>query len=348
MPGLHHHDLPSIMNYQPAEDRYDKIGYNFCGQSGVQIARLAFGFWHNFGGGDDFENGRRMVRLAFDHGINHFDLANNYGPPPGSAEENFGRILRKDFRSFRDEMFISTKAGYRMWDGPFGDGGSRKYLLSSLDQSLSRMGLDYVDIFYHHRADFKTPLEETMQALVDCVHQGKALYVGLSNYPAVRAVEAFQILAEAKVPCLLYQGCYNLLHRACETNGVFDVTRRHGVGFIAFSPLAQGLLSSKYLHGIPGDSRAARPTGFLRPEQISEEILEKVRALHEIARKRGQSLAQMALAWASSRPNVTSVLAGFSKTDHVLDNIQGVSNHAFSTEELARIDAVLTSQNSTS
>jgi L-glyceraldehyde 3-phosphate reductase len=299
------------MNYLPSAERYDdKISYRRCGRSGVKLPVISLGLWHNFGGVDVFENGRAMIRYAFDNGITHFDIANNYGPPPGSAEENFGVILKKDFRAYRDEMIISTKAGYLMWPGPYGDNGSRKYLLSSLDQSLKRLGLEYVDIFYSHRPDPDTPLEETMMALAQAVRSGKALYAGISNYPAELTQQASRILRELGTPCLIHQPKYSMFERWVE-NGLLQTAEQEGIGVIPFSPLAQGLLTDRYLHGIPKDSRAAKTWGFLKEEQV-EPAMAKVRKLNEIAQQRGQSLAQMAIAWLLKDQRVTSVLIGAS------------------------------------
>jgi L-glyceraldehyde 3-phosphate reductase len=314
--------------------------YNRVGRSGLKIPAVSLGLWHNFGGIDAFENGRALVRHAFDLGITHFDLANNYGPPPGSAEEMFGRLLATDMKPYRDEMVVSTKAGYGMWAGPYGDFGSRKYLISSLDQSLKRMGLDYVDIFYHHRPDPETPLEETMMALDQIVRSGKALYVGVSNYRAPEAKEAIRILKELGTPLLIHQPRYSMFDRWIE-DGLQDVLEEGGVGSIVFSPLEQGLLTNKYLGGIPKDSRAAGASVFLNENSITAEKLEKVRSLNEIATQRGQSLAQMALAWVLRGERVTSVLVGASKASQLDDNVAMLSNLAFSPDELSRIEAIL-------
>ena len=292
-------------SYSPAPDRYTAIPYRRSGRSGLRLPALSLGLWHNFGGSASYENSRAMVHTAFDLGITHFDLANNYGPPPGSAEETFGRILEQDLRPHRDELIISTKAGYTMWDGPYGDWGSRKYLLSSLDQSLERMGLDYVDIFYHHRPDPNTPLEESLTALVDAVKMGKALYAGVSNYGAERAADAAKFLREAGVPLLIHQPRYHILDRLPETSGLLDTLEREGVGCIAFCPLAQGLLTNRYLQDIPADSRAGSGVGFLKADNVTAGTVEIARKLNEIAQARGQSLAQMALAWVLRRPTVT-------------------------------------------
>jgi len=328
------------MDYQPSGDRYDqKIDYRRCGRSGIKLPVISLGLWHNFGGVDVYENGRAMIRYAFDHGITHFDLANNYGPPPGSAEENFGSILKKDFRSYRDEMIISTKAGYTMWPGPYGDFGSRKYLLSSLDQSLKRLNLDYVDIFYSHRPDPETPLEETMMALAQAVRSGKALYAGISNYPAELTQKASAILRELGTPCLIHQPKYSMFVRWVEDE-LLQTTEKEGIGVIAFSPLAQGLLTDRYLHGIPQDSRAAKSWGFLREEQV-EPAMNKVRQLNEIASRRGQSLAQMAIAWLLKDHRVTSVLIGASSVAQLEDNLRAKDNLCFSESELREIDNIL-------
>ncbi len=309
-----------------------------CGKSGLLLPAVSLGLWHNFGGVDVHENSRAMVLRAFDLGITHFDLANNYGPPPGSAEETFGRILKSDLADHRDEMVISTKAGYRMWPGPYGEWGSRKYLLSSLDQSLKRMGLDYVDIFYSHRPDPETPLEETVGALVQAVHSGRALYAGVSSYPAEMTRRAAELLASAGVPLLIHQPRYNLFDRWVE-DGLSDVLQDSGVGCIAFCPLAQGLLTNRYLDGIEPGSRASKAHGFLKPDQISDNVLRRIRALAAVAEARGQSLARLALAWVLSRPGVTSVLIGASKVSQIEDNVAALENAGFSAEEMAAIDA---------
>jgi L-glyceraldehyde 3-phosphate reductase len=325
------------MSYLPASDRYEKIGYARCGRSGLQLPRLSLGLWHNFGGVDPMERGRQMVRGAFDLGITHFDLANNYGPPPGSAEENFGRILQADFGgNLRDELVIATKAGYDMWPGPYGNWGSRKYLLASLDQSLRRMGLEYVDIFYSHRPDPETPLEETMGALVQAVRSGKALYVGVSNYTAEQTERAHAILAAEGISLLIHQPRYNLLDRWVEP-GLLPALQKLGVGCIPFSPLAQGQLTSRYLETIPADSRAAR-AHFLKPGTI-EANFPKIRALAQIAEARGQTLAQMALTWVLRQPAVTTVLIGASSVAQIEENIACSRASGFSAEELRAIDA---------
>ena len=297
----------------PDSDRYAAMRYRRCGRSGLDLPTVSLGLWHNFGGVDDFENARAILRLAFDRGITHFDLANNYGPPPGSAEESFGRVLRSDLAPYRDELVVSTKAGYLMWDGPYGEWGSKKYLVASLDQSLKRMGLDYVDIFYHHRPDPKTPLEETMGALDLVVRQGKALYVGISNYGAADTARAVSILEELGTRCLIHQPKYSLFVRWVEEDGLLDVLEERGVGCIPFSPLAQGLLTDRYLGGVPPDSRVSKPHGFLEAGALTVETLERIRALNELAARRGQTLAQMALAWVLRDPRVTSVLVGASR-----------------------------------
>ncbi|MBV8389286.1 MAG: L-glyceraldehyde 3-phosphate reductase [Mucilaginibacter sp.] len=328
------------MTYLPSQGRYKDMIYRRCGRSGIKLPAVSLGLWHNFGGVDVMENYRKILRLAFDSGITHFDLANNYGPPPGSAEENFGVILKKDFQGYRDEMIISSKAGYTMWDGPYGDWGSKKYLVSSLDQSLKRMGLDYVDIFYHHRPDPETPLEETMTALDLIVRQGKALYAGISNYPADEAEKAFAILKKLGTPCLIHQPKYSMFERWVE-GGLLDVLEKDGVGCIPFSPLAQGLLTDKYLHGIPEDSRAAKSTGFLQEGQVTEQRVNQARQLNEIAKQRGQTLAQMALAWLLKDHRVTSVLIGASRPAQLADSLKCLDNIEFSKEELAKIEGIL-------
>jgi len=328
------------MTYLPSAGRYKDMTYRRCGSSGIKLPAVSLGLWHNFGGVDVMENYRSILHLAFDSGITHFDLANNYGPPPGSAEENFGVILKKDFQSYRDEMIISSKAGYTMWDGPYGDWGSKKYLVSSLDQSLKRMGLDYVDIFYHHRPDPETPLEETMSALDLIVRQGKALYVGISNYPADEADKAISILKKLGTPCLIHQPKYSMFERWVE-DGLLDVLEKDGVGCIPFSPLAQGLLTDKYLHGIPEDSRAARSTGFLKETQVTEQRVNQARKLNDIASGRGQTLAQMALAWLLKDHRVTSVLIGASRPAQLADSLKCLDNIEFSKEELSKIEDIL-------
>jgi len=325
--------------YVASDKRYDSMQYRRSGRSGINLPAISLGLWHNFGGGDNFENSRAMLRRAFDLGITHFDLANNYGPPYGSAEETFGQILEKDFRSYRDELIISTKAGWDMWPGPYGNLGSRKYLLASLDQSLKRMGIEYVDIFYHHRPDPDTPVEESMGALDTAVRSGRALYVGISAYNAKQTSEAIKVLRTLGTPCLIHQPKYSMFVRDPE-QGLLDVLEAEGVGSIVFSPLAQGLLSDRYLNGIPGDSRAARDF-FLKKKDIGEEKLAKIRALNGIAAERGQTLAEMALAWVLRDPRVTSALIGASKVSQVDDNVAALKNLKFAVEELHRIGEVL-------
>lgn len=326
------------MTFVPKESRYDEMLYKRCGKWGLKLPSVSLGLWHNFGGIDVFENGRAMLHRAFDLGITHFDLANNYGPPPGSAEENFGKILKQDFSAYRDELIISSKAGYLMWPGPYGEWGSRKNLLASLDQSLKRMGLEYVDIFYSHRPDPDTPLEETMMALDRAVRSGKALYVGISNYPADMAKEASRILKELGTPCLIHQPRYSMFERWVE-DGLLDVLEDEGIGCIPFSPLAQGLLTNKYLKGIPEGSRATREV-FLKKEHV-ETAHDKIVALNAIAQERGQSLAQMALAWVLRDKRITSVLIGASSVKQIDDNVEMLKKRSFSEEELAAIETVL-------
>jgi L-glyceraldehyde 3-phosphate reductase len=314
--------------------------YRRCGRSGLLLPAISLGLWHNFGGVDTFENGRAMLRRAFDLGITHFDLANNYGPPPGSAEENFGRALKLDLAAYRDEMIISTKAGYEMWPGPYGNWGSRKYLLASLDQSLRRMRLEYVDIFYSHRPDPATPIEETMSALDHAVRAGKALYAGISNYNVEQTSRAAEILRDMGTPCLIHQMSYSMFRRNAEA-GLFELLRSEGIGGIAFCPLAQGLLTDRYLDGIPSDSRASKPHGFLKKKDIDETRLAQVRALNELARERGQTLAQMALAWVLRDGAATSALIGASKVEQIEQNVAALRNLQFSGEELARIEKIL-------
>lgn len=328
------------MVYQANPARYETMEYHRCGRSGLKLPAISLGLWHNFGDETLVETSRQLLRHAFDLGITHFDLANNYGPPPGSAESNFGRILREDFLPYRDELIISSKAGYTMWDGPYGDWGSRKYLIASLDQSLKRMGLEYVDIFYHHRPDPDTPLEETMRALDHVVRQGKALYIGLSNYPADRAREALAILQNLGTPCLIHQPKYSMFERWVE-EGLTDLLKEQGVGSIAFSPLAGGQLTDRYLNGIPADSRAASGSKFLSADSITEEKLGKVRQLNEMAKSRGQKLSQMALAWALRDDKITSVLIGASKIAQLDDAVGMLSHRQFSAQEIAAIDAIL-------
>jgi L-glyceraldehyde 3-phosphate reductase len=322
----------------PASTRYDSMTYRRCGDSGLLLPAISLGFWHGFGGEASHENAREMALGAFDLGITHFDLANNYGPPPGSAEVTLGRILREDLPAHRHELVISTKAGYRMGPGPYGDHGSRKYLLDSLDESLARLGLDRVDIFYHHRPDPDTPLEETMTALADAVRSGKALYPAISNYPADRARRAAQILRDLGTPLLIHQPCYNIHERAPENEGLLDVLEREGVGAIAFCPLAQGLLTDKYLDGIPADSRAAGSSPFLDTKRITDDVTAIARKLDAIARGRGQTLAQMALAWTLRRPVVTSALIGASRLSQIQENVKTIANLDFTPEELSAID----------
>lgn len=314
--------------------------YRRCGRSGIKLPAISLGLWHNFGHIDDSENGRKILRMAFDAGVTHFDLANNYGPPPGSAEENFGRIFFDDFRSYRDEIILSTKAGYYMWQGPYGEWGSKKYLVSSLDQSLKRMKIEYVDIFYHHRPDPDTPLEETMGALDLLVKQGKALYAGISNYEPEEAAKAIKILRELGTPCLIHQPKYSMFERWVE-DGLLSVLEDEGVGCIPFSPLAQGLLTDKYLKGIPSDSRAAKPSGFLKETQITPEIIKQIGLLNTIAENRNQTLAQMALAWLLKDPRITSVLIGASRPEQLQDSLKCLDNTDFSTEELTQIEDIL-------
>lgn len=328
------------MLYQPSPDRYSKMEYRPCGKSGLKLSAISLGLWHNFGHVNDFENSRNLIKTAFDLGITHFDLANNYGPPPGSAEENFGKILTQDFKGYRDEMVISTKAGYTMWDGPYGDWGSKKYLVASLDQSLKRMKLDYADIFYHHRPDPSTPLEETMNALDLIVRQGKALYVGLSNYHPEEAKQAIQLLKDLGTPCLIHQPKYSMFERWVE-DGLLDLLGNEGIGCIPFSPLAQGLLTDKYLHGIPADSRVATSGVFLNEGHLTEDRISKIAALNVLAEQRGQKLAQMALAWLLKDKRITSVLIGSSKPEQISDAIKALDNTSFSEDELQAINAIL-------
>ena len=326
--------------YTPNENRYQAMTYRRCGRSGVMLPLLSLGLWHNFGEITPFTTQQAILRTAFDNGITHFDLANNYGPAEGSAERNFGKILKEDMAAYRDEMIISTKAGYYMWPGPYGEWGSRKYLIASLDQSLQRMGLEYVDIFYHHRPDPETPLEETMEALAQIVRSGKALYAGISNYDGPTLEKATAILTDLHVPFVINQNRYNIFDRTIEKNGLKEKAKELNKGIICFSPLAQGLLSDRYLQGIPEDSRVRTDGRFLQENRINEDVLNKVRALNDIAAKRGQTLAEMALAWILKDGYVTSVLVGASKPSQILDNIKAIENITFSEEELKEIDAI--------
>lgn len=326
--------------YEPNSKRYLTMTYNRCGKSGLKLPAVSLGLWHNFGDTADYENMKALVFTAFDNGITHFDLANNYGPAPGSAERNFGKILKEELSSCRDELIISTKAGYDMWEGPYGNWGSRKYLLASLDQSIKRLGLDYVDIFYHHRPDPDTPLEETMGALAHAVSSGKALYAGLSNYSGEQLEEAEKILTELKCPFIINQNRYSVFDRTIEQNGLKSTAARLEKGIIAFSPLAQGMLTNRYLNGIPADSRIMTDGRFLKQSAVTPERLEQIRSLNEIANERGQTLAEMALAWVLKDGVVTSVLIGASKPSQILDNIKAINNTAFSAEELKRIDEI--------
>jgi L-glyceraldehyde 3-phosphate reductase len=328
------------MAYTAEEKRYASMRYKRCGRSGIRLPAISLGLWHNFGGVDSFENGRAMLRRAFDLGITHFDLANNYGPPYGSAEETFGRIFAKDFLPYRDELIISSKAGWDMWPGPYGDWGSRKYLIASLDQSLKRMGLPYVDIFYHHRPDPETPLEETMSALDHIVRSGRALYVGISQYPAELTRQAADLLGQMGTPFLIHQPRFSMFDRWVE-DGLLKVLEQEGIGCIVFSPLAQGLLTDRYLQGVPQDSRAGRGDGFLHPADVTNEVVAKVRQLNDMARERGQSMAQMALAWVLRKPQVTSALIGASRPAQIDDAVAALSHLEFSVQELASIDAIL-------
>lgn len=329
-----------MSTYLPDPARYSAIPYARCGRSGLKLPRISLGLWHNFGGVDVFENQRQMVRRAFDLGITHFDLANNYGPPPGSAEENFGKLLKQDFANHRDELIISTKAGYTMWEGPYGDWGSRKYLLSSLDQSLKRMGLDYVDIFYSHRPDPETPIEETMGALADAVKSGRALYAGISNYNAAQTKAAAAALKSFGVPLLIHQPVYNLFNRWVEPE-LLPTLAEIGAGCIPFSPLAQGLLTNRYLQGIPQDSRAGRPTGFLKADRITPDVLAKVQALNALAQQRGATLAQFATLWLLRRAEITTVLIGASKVSQIDDIHGGLKLAPLSSEEQAKVEKIL-------
>lgn len=334
--------MPEKQTVNP--ERYDWMPYKRCGNSGLKLPLLSLGLWHNFGDVDDFDMARRMIIMAFDSGITHFDLANNYGPPPGSAEVNFGKILKKDLADYRDELVISTKAGHLMWPGPYGEWGSKKYVLASLDQSLKRMGLEYVDIFYSHRPDPQTPLEETMEALAQAVHQGKALYAGISKYSPQQTRQAAAILKQMGVRLFIHQPPYSMLNRQFETDGLFDTLDELGVGCICFCPLAQGLLTNKYLNGIPADSRAAKPHGFLQKEAVTPELVARLKKLNELAAARGQSLAQMALAWVLRRNTVTSALIGTSRIEQLAENLKTLKNLSFSPDELSRIDSILSDQ----
>jgi L-glyceraldehyde 3-phosphate reductase len=333
------HDKSSLPVFRAEPSRYKEMKYRRCGKSGLLFPAISLGLWHNFGDSDDLIVGRNLLRLAFDNGITHFDLANNYGPPPGSAEINFGKILKKDFKNYRDELIISSKAGYGMWPGPYGDFGSKKFLVASLDQSLQRMNLDYVDIFYHHRPDNDTPLEETMGALDLMVRQGKALYVGLSNYQPKEAEKAFKILKDLGTPCLIHLPRYRLFDRWIE-DGLLDLLGNSGVGAICFSPLAQGMLTDKYINGLPKDSRAVKDSPFLNTDQVLE-MLPKIKALNEIAKSRNQNLAQMAISWILKDDRITSVLIGASKTSQIIDSVKATENTVFSDEELTNINAIL-------
>ena len=337
---MHINEHNPLLPYIPAADRYDTMKYRYCGNSGIQLPEISLGLWHNFGHNTDLTLGRKILRKAFDLGICHFDLANNYGPPFGSAEENFGRIMQKDFLPYRDELLISSKAGWDMWPGPYGNFGSRKYLIASCDQSLKRMGLDYVDIFYHHRPDPNTPLEETMGALDQLVRQGKALYVGISQYNAEDTARAYDILKSLGTPLFIHQPRYSMLDRWVE-GGLLEVLGQKKVGSIAFSPLEQGLLTDKYLKGIPADSRAAKDGRYLKPDQIATEKVALIQRLHEVALRRGQTLAQLAIAWLLKDPRISSVLVGVSRPEQLDDNVAAVRNTTFNAEELQEIEGIL-------
>lgn len=328
------------MSYEANKDRYTNMEYRRCGNSGLKLPILSLGLWHNFGDVDDFENDRNILHTAFDNGITHFDLANNYGPPPGSAEINFGKLLKEDYAGYRDELIISTKAGYYMWEGPYGEWGSKKYLVSSLHQSLKRMQLEYVDIFYHHRPDPDTPLEETMSTLDLIVRQGKALYVGISNYKPEEATKAFAILKQLGTPCIIHQPKYSMFERWVE-DGLLDLLEKEGIGCIPFSPLAQGLLTNKYVNGIPQDSRVAKGVGFLNQEHITEQRITQIKALNSLAEQRGQTLAQMALSWILKDKRITSVLVGASKPEQLIDSLKCKENINFSEKELSEIERIL-------
>ncbi|MFT7029231.1 MAG: L-glyceraldehyde 3-phosphate reductase [Nonlabens sp.] len=335
-------DKSGYTSYQPSDTRYNEMQYRRSGKSGIQLPLLSLGLWHNFGFSDDLLEGQKILRTAFDNGIVHFDLANNYGPPYGSAETNFGRLLKEDFANHRDELFISSKAGYDMWPGPYGNLGSRKYLMSSLDQSLKRMGLDYVDVFYHHRPDPDTPLEETMQALTDIVRSGKALYAAISNYPADTTKKAIQLLKAAGTPCLLHQARYSMFDRWVE-DGLLDVLGEEGVGCIAFSPLAQGQLTNRYIDGIPQDSRAAKGMTYLEKDTVQNNLA-KIKSLHAIAKERNQSLSDMAIAWLLKDERVTSVLVGVSSAKQLAENCKALSKLSFDDSELKKIEVILANQ----
>lgn len=326
--------------HQPSTDRYDKMQYTYCGNSGLLLPRISLGLWHNFGSVDDFGVATDMIKYAFDNGVTHFDLANNYGPEPGSAETNFGKILKENFQGYRDEMIISSKAGHSMWAGPYGDGSSRKNLMASIDQSLRRTGLEYFDIFYSHRYDGVTPVEETIQTLIDIVKQGKALYIGISKYPPAQARQAYEMMKAAGVPCLISQYRYSMFDRTIEPE-TLPLAAEYGSGMIAFSPLAQGLLTDKYLHGIPENSRASRSTGFLQLSQVTDEKIQKAMQLNELAARRGQTLAEMALAWVLKDERMTSVIVGASSVRQLAANLHTLDNLSFSAEELAEIETIL-------
>ena len=329
------------MHYTASPERYDTMTYNRCGRSGLKLPAISLGLWHNFGDVDDFDTARQMLFTAFDHGITHFDLANNYGPPPGSAESNFGKILKSDLAAYRDEMIISTKAGYLMWPGPYGEWGSKKYLTASLDQSLQRMGLEYVDIFYSHRPDPDTPLEETMDVLAQAIRHGKALYVGISSYSPEQTKQAAAILKSMGVRLLIHQPRYSMLFRNHEKEGLFETLDDLGIGSICYCPLDQGLLTDKYLNGIPTDSRAAKPHGFLQKERITPELVEKLKKLNNFAQQRGQTLAEMSLAWVLKQKAVTSALIGTSRVEQLLDNLKTLKNLDFTSDEVFKIDTIL-------
>tara|TARA_R110002096_G_scaffold43467_8_gene117218 strand:- start:905 stop:1924 length:1020 start_codon:yes stop_codon:yes gene_type:complete len=335
-------DQEPLPVYVPDPSRYDNMKYRRCGKSGLDLPAISLGLWHNFGHSDNLKVGREILRTAFDLGITHFDLANNYGPPYGAAEENFGRILKKDFLAYRDELLISSKAGWDMWPGPYGNFGSKKYLVASLDQSLKRMGLDYVDVFYHHRPDPDTPLEETMGALDLIVRQGKALYVGISQYSAADTIKAAKILKELGTPCLIHQPRYNMMDRWVEKD-LLNVLDESGIGAIAFSPLEQGILTNKYLNGFPEDSRAVKDGRYLKSSNITSTVLSQVKKLNDLAEERGQSLAQMAIAWLLKSPTITSVLVGVSKASQLQDNVNSLQNLSFTEDELLKIETILKS-----